>query len=95
MHKKHYTLNDIQPGEFARVKKINSQSEMKRRLWDLGLIENTAVECIGRSPAGEPTAFFIRVAVIAIRADDCADIAIEPIKCEVDLWCDSVAIIIW
>ena len=86
MHKKHYTLNDIQPGQFARVKKINSRSEMKRRLLDLGLIENTEIECIGRSPSGEPTAFLIRGAVIAIRADDCADIFIEPKRGEGDAW---------
>ena len=51
---------------------------MRRRLLDIGLIENTDVECLGRSPAGDPSAYLIRGAVIAIRAADCRDILIAP-----------------
>jgi len=50
---------------------------MRRRLLDIGLIENTDVECLGRSPGGDPTAFLIRGAVIAIRSEDCRDILIH------------------
>ncbi len=71
-------LNDIQPGERAHVKELCATGSMRRRLLDIGLIENTQVECIGRSPAGDPSAFLIRGAVIAIRSDDCASILIEP-----------------
>lgn len=47
---------------------------MRRRFLDIGLIEDTPVECIGRSPAGDPSAYLIRGAVIAIRAEDSASI---------------------
>jgi ferrous iron transport protein A len=50
---------------------------MRRRLLDIGLIENTDVECLGRSPGGDPTAFLIRGAVIAIRSEDCKNILIH------------------
>lgn len=43
---------------------------MKKRLQDLGLIENTAVECIGISAGREMHAYLIRGAVIAIRSAD-------------------------
>ena len=43
---------------------------------DIGLTENTAVECVGRSPAGDPTAFLIRGAVIALREEDCKNILV-------------------
>lgn len=75
--KKYNTLNDINAGEYAIVSKLNSSGSMRRRLLDIGLVENTRVECLGRSPGGDPTAFLIRGAVIAIRAKDCENIIIK------------------
>ena len=51
---------------------------MRRRLQDIGLVKNTCVRCLGRSPGGDPSAYLIRGAVIAIRAADCRDILICP-----------------
>ncbi|PWM39758.1 MAG: ferrous iron transport protein A [Clostridiales bacterium] len=69
-------LRDIKPGQRARVKALLSDNSIRRRLLDIGLIEDTEVECLGRSPAGDPSAFLIRGAVIAIRSEDCGDILI-------------------
>lgn len=74
--KKQACLSDICPGQCARVKSISSKCNMRRRLMDIGLTENTAVECVGRSPAGDPTAFLIRGAVIALREEDCKNILV-------------------
>ncbi len=68
------TLQDIQPGERAVIHALASGGRMRRRLLDLGLIEGTEVECIGTAPSGDPRAFFIRGAVIALRAEDCRDV---------------------
>ncbi|MCI8524938.1 MAG: ferrous iron transport protein A [Oscillospiraceae bacterium] len=70
-------LWDIQPGEKAVVRALLNQGGMRRRLLDLGLIENTEVECLGRSPGGDPAAYRIRGAVIALRAADCARILVS------------------
>lgn len=69
-------LNDIAPGQHATVCALNATGSMRRRLLDLGLIEDTDVECLGRSPGGDPSAFLIRGAVIAIRAQDGKDILV-------------------
>lgn len=69
-------LNDIEPGQTAKVRELLSMGSIRRRLLDIGLIENTEVECLGRSPAGDPSAFLIRGAVIAIRREDCRNILI-------------------
>ena len=69
-------LCDIAPGETAKVRKLTATGTIRRRLLDIGLIENTEVECLGRSPAGDPSAFLIRGAVIAIRSEDCSNILI-------------------
>lgn len=71
------TLDDIAPEERAIIKSINISSSMKRRLLDIGLIENTIIECVGKSPMGDPKAFLIRGAVIAIRSDDSSKIIVE------------------
>lgn len=51
---------------------------IRRRLLDMGLIQNTIVQCLGRSPGGDPSAFLIRGAVIAIRAVDGQHIWVTP-----------------
>ena len=71
------TLKDITPGGFATVKEIITEGDMRRRLLDIGLIPGTRVECIGKSPGGDPKAFLIRGAVSAIRAEDADGIAVE------------------
>ena len=74
---KYCSLNSIRPGERAVVHALNLSGSMRRRLLDIGLIENTGVECLGRSPGGDPSAFLIRGAVIAIRSEDCENILIK------------------
>ena len=64
------TLNKLQIGEKATVSELLTKDHMRRRFSDIGLIKGTEVECVGISPAGDPKAFLIRGAVIAIRNDD-------------------------
>ena len=71
-------LNTLCPGEIAFVKGLNSSGALRRRLLDMGIVEGTRVECLGMSPGGDPTAFLVRGAVLAIRGQDCRDILIYP-----------------
>ena len=70
-------LNELRPGQHAVVSALRTSGSMRRRLLDIGLIENTHVECLGRSPGGDPSAFLIRGAVIAIRSEDCKGILVH------------------
>ena len=75
----YYCLNDMKPGQPAQIQALISDGSARRRLLDLGLVENTPVRCVGKSPSGDPSAFLIRGAVIAIRAFEGAQIQItEP-----------------
>ena len=71
-------LSELRPGERARVRENRTEGSMRRRLLDIGLIEDTEVACIGISPGGDPRAYLIRGAVIAIRACDGRNILTEP-----------------
>lgn len=75
--KKGSRLCDIKPGEQAIVKALKIKGGMRRRLLDMGLVENTRVECLGRSPCGDPSAYIIRGAVIALRSEDSKNILIS------------------
>ncbi|MGC4017780.1 MAG: FeoA family protein [Muricomes sp.] len=72
--KKELSLNDVNPGQKAVIRELRSDESIHRRLLDIGLVKGTKVECVGRSPGGDPSAFLIRGAVIAIRSEDCRDI---------------------
>lgn len=73
-------LNDIEPGQSAVVKQLLSDGSIRRRLLDIGLVEGTLVECIGRSPGGDPSAYLIRGAVIAIRSEDSTRVMIREMR---------------
>jgi len=70
------TLADIKPGDRAVVKNVKPTG-IKGRLTDLGLIPGTKVECLRISPLGDPAAFLIRGAVIALRSEDSSRVLVE------------------
>lgn len=71
------TLSSLAEGTTATVRAMNSSGSMRRRLMDMGLIEGTRVICLHRSPSGDPTAYLIRGAVIALRSEDTGKIMVE------------------
>ena len=71
------TLSDLRPGASARVVKLLSGDDIRRRLLDVGLVEGTRVRCVGTGPFGDPSAYLIRGAVIAIRSQDGKRIIVE------------------
>ncbi len=71
------TLNKVHEGEIVEVSRLLSNGSMRRRLQDIGLVKGTKVTCLQRSPFGDPTAYLIRGAVIAIRAEDSSNILVK------------------
>ncbi|NLM68900.1 MAG: ferrous iron transport protein A [Firmicutes bacterium] len=80
MNKTSLTLNQLQLNSSGRVRAITAISPLRHRLLDLGLINDTIVKALHRGPAGDPTAYQIRGAVIALRAEDAACIIIDPVN---------------
>ena len=70
-------LHLLPPGAFCRVRQLNAQDNLRRRMLDLGFINNTVVEALRRSPTGDPTAYQIRGAVIALRSEEASNILVE------------------
>ena len=72
-------LSDMKIGETAVVERLLIHGSMRRRLLDLGLCEGSVVKCVGKSPLGDPSAYLICGAVIAIRAADARCVIIRGI----------------
>lgn len=72
-------LNFLPIGRKAKVKMLTSDGTARRRMLDLGLIIDTVVEAILRSPAGDPIAYSIRGAVIALRSEEAGKIMVEAV----------------
>ena len=70
-------LSCLHEGQRARVLSILESGAMRRRLQDIGPIEGTTVECVQKSPAGDPVAYGIRGAIVALRAEQAAAIIVQ------------------
>lgn len=71
-------MSELAPGERALVLDIRAGDGIRRRLQDLGLIYGTDVTCVQKSPLGDPVAYLIRGAVIALRCEDSSCVQIQP-----------------
>ena len=71
------SLNTLRVGESALVSHIEAEPAMRRRLLELGLVPGARVTCAAVSPAGDPAAYLIRGAVIALRSRDAAGVRLE------------------
>jgi len=72
-------LTSLEIGEVAQVISISPRSRgiERRRLMDLGILPGTDIEVEMFSPSGNPTAYRVRGAVIALRDTQAEDIRIE------------------
>ena len=72
-------LHLLKSGEKCKVKKLELDGLIRRRLLDLGLIDNTVVSSLYPSPSGDPITYLIRGAVIALRSEISSMILVEKI----------------
>ena len=69
-------LCDLKVGEVAKVVEILPENRIRGRLFDLGLTENTEIQCLFKSPTGGMRAYLIRGACIALRDEDAAAVLV-------------------
>lgn len=63
------SLNQLPIGRKANVSALTSDGAIRRRMLDLGIVDGTEIEPLYKSPSGNPVAYLIRGAVIALRSD--------------------------
>lgn len=73
---KRKSLTSLKEGDSARVTGLLAQGAIRRRLLDLGIVEGTRIQCRQVSPYGDPVAYSVRGAVIALRSEDAGTILV-------------------
>lgn len=72
----HITLLNIPIGSVARVQNLLAEGSLRRRLLDIGLTPGSRVTCLFASPAGDPRAYFVRGATIALRSEEAEQVEV-------------------
>lgn len=70
MNNTKYTLNLLPISETKKIKKLNCTGALRRRLLDLGFVENSKITTILNSPSKGLRAYDIRGTLIALRDED-------------------------
>jgi DtxR family Mn-dependent transcriptional regulator len=72
-------LSSLKPGEEGKVLLLSRQcrGQERRRLLDLGVLPGTVIRAELKSPNGDPTAYRIRDALMALRAEQAEVIRVE------------------
>lgn len=71
------SLDRLCPGGQGQVSAVAAQGVMRRRLQDLGFVTGAQVECLGKSPLGDPSAYRVKGAVVALRQQDASLIGVH------------------
>ena len=72
-----YPLSSVKLNNTVIIHSINCSENIKRRLLDLGLCENTKITPIFKSFSNDPTAYSVRGTLIVIREDDSKNIFVK------------------
>lgn len=64
----------LEVGKSATVIDVERSSPLRRRLLEIGFTKGTKVECLFKSPLGDPSAYRIKDTVFSLRKEDAVDI---------------------
>jgi len=76
------TLDQINVGLTAIVTNLHSVAAERRRMLDLGILPGTVIETVMSSPLGDPVAYRIRNAVVALRREQAELIEVQAVAPE-------------
>ena len=70
-------LGDLMPGKKYKVLKIVGESNIKRRIIEMGLNPGTEVEIIRKAPLGDPIEVKTRGFLVSLRHNEAHNILVE------------------
>ena len=71
------TLDRLETGRLAAVTALSAGGGQRRRLLELGFVPGGRVQAVQESPWGDPVAYAVCGAVIALRREDSRRVQIE------------------
>ena len=73
------SLNNLPLRKSAQIDSVECSENLKNRLYDLGILNGAVITPLYHSPFGDPTAYLIKNAVVALRQKDCKNIFVTPL----------------
>ena len=74
------TLDKLEIGKTAVIRKVNGEGALRCRLLDMGLIPGTKVMIRKVAPMGDPIELFLRGYVLTLRREDAAKIEVVQVE---------------
>ena len=71
------TLDQLQPGESARITELAGDDEAADRLMEMGLVEGTQVQVVRFAPLGDPMEIEARGYHLTLRKAEAARVSVE------------------
>ena len=71
------TLRDVKVGQTAKVKKIDGEGAVKRRIMDMGITKGVEVYVRKIAPLGDPVEITVRGYELSVRKADAEMILVE------------------
>ena len=73
------TLDKSKINEEYEILIIKPEFKLKKRLFDLGLINGVKIKPMYKSPLSDPTAYLICGSIVALRCDDAKNIIVRSV----------------
>lgn len=70
-------LDNLRVNESGQIMSLLSSGPERRRFLDLGLVTDTSIEVVQKSPSGDPVAYLVRGTVLALRNNDANKILVK------------------
>lgn len=64
------TLDQLIPGQSARVKRVGGEGAVRRRLMDMGITSGVEIAVIKTSPFGDPVEYLLRGYHLSLRKSE-------------------------
>jgi Fe2+ or Zn2+ uptake regulation protein/Fe2+ transport system protein FeoA len=71
------TLDQLQSGQKATIRKIAEKGAIRRRLMDMGLVRGVTIEMVKAAPLGDPLEYLVRGYHLSLRKSEAEMVEIE------------------
>lgn len=71
------TLDQLESGQPATIRKIGGEGALRRRLMDMGLVKGSKIEMVKAAPLGDPIDYLVRGYHLSLRKSEAQLVEIE------------------
>lgn len=71
------TLDQLESGQPATIRKIGGEGALRRRLMDMGLVKGSTIEMVKAAPLGDPIDYLVRGYHLSLRKSEAQLVEIE------------------